>query len=368
MKCERWSYLLLLLTGVLCACGRESVPDTGSGEPILFRAGMNLSAVATKADDPDAPTKEDYLIADGRRVGVYATWTSTSGAATDVFSKIPLTCTDNGPEANPRYTWDYTPHKYWRTEGSYDFRAVFPMDVHTQFGTGGTRMVASYSMLSENYDLLVAGSKRNLDAGEGRSTVALDFKHACAAVRVLFQDGSTDPYRHYYLDSFEMQHLKAVGVLVYEGGVPSLASWNPSEYRTPSVMHWEAPDEAGRILIPDKYEDFKKVTQSDWVQWHFVIPQELNVNDGNKPAIRYSVDVEQYLSDGTLAYKSSLPIYTTLKLPLTYNDGGVEREVVWEPGKMYTYYVQIQAGSVYITISVEDWDSYYVYVEDVIFG
>ncbi len=352
------------------ACNSESVPSASperSSSPICF----STKPVEVKSN-LDVPTGQDYLIADGNSIGVFATWKSLEGVSTNVFNKLTVTCTDNGETANPRYVWDYSPHKYWRNSGKYYFRAVFPYDVNTQFGTDGTRIVTSYSMLADNYDLMVAGAGRDLGTEndtDDTSPVNFQFKHACAAVRVLFKKGTADANRYYYLNSFEMQNLRTVGILAYEGEDLTVNSWESAEFRSSSLFAWTAPSEGERINVPSDYESFKTVNTGYWVQWHYVIPQTLKGSDGLTPAVKFSVYVKQYESDGeTLAYESTSPVYTTLNLPLTYTDEEDNtRDVIWEPGKTYTYYVEIQPGYVNVTVEVTDWDTYYVYVDDLIF-
>ena len=123
------------------------------------------------------------------------------------------------------------------------------------------------------------------------------------------------------------------------------------------------------IEVPASYTDFKQVTQNGWEQWHYVIPQNLNADDNNHTSLEFSVHVRQYQEDGvTLSYQTDEPVYTTLQLPVTYTDANNQvHDFIWEPGKTYTYYVQIQAGQASITVKVSDWDAYYVYVDDLIF-
>jgi len=358
-------FRILLLAPLTLACRGEEMPcPQETGTPIRFCAEPELVVKSNL----DVPGEENHLIADGNQIGVFATWVSESNVSTNVFNKLPVTCYDDGEQANPRYRWDYNPHKYWRQGGQYFFRAVYPYDVNTQFGTDGTRIVTSYSMLADNYDLMVAGASRDLRSGNDTAPVNFQFKHACAAVRVLFKKGTEDVNRHYYLNSFELQNLRCVGILAYGGEELNLNSWEAAEFRTPTVCTWQASTEQDRLDVPGDYDSFKTITDHDWVQWHYVIPQRLRANDGKTPSLQFSVSVRQYEEDGeTLAYESTSPVYTTLDLPLTYRDDqNVERDVVWEPGKVYTYYVQIQPGRASITVSVADWDRYYLYVDDVI--
>ena len=57
-----------------------------------------------------------------------------------------------------------------------------------------------------------------------------------------------------------------------------------------------------------------------------------------------------------------MAISETLDLPVASGNDGIK----WDAGKVYVYSVQIQPESK-ISVSVEDWDSFYVSTDDVIF-
>lgn len=337
------SYSLLLLVA-LTGCRRAPVPVEETGSPILFSAGV-MESSSTKS----LPHDSDYLIADGKTIAVYGTWTSPQGVSTDVFSKIGVTCEVQPDES---LKWVYSPLKYWRKGGQYQFSGIYPNTVSVQYGTSGNKLVTSYSMHANDYDLMVASAVRDLSVEDDTSPVNLTFHHAMSAVRFLFSKGSD--VNHYYLNYFELQNLKAVGVLVYDGGAVELGDWNAAEFRSPTVLEWSASG-SNRIWIPDNYGDLSNADNS-WKNWHFVIPQNLGQNGGYRPAVSFSVNVNEEASD----------VYTTLELPETYANSG--DDVLWEPGKMYTYYIQIQPSAAAITVKVTDWDSYFVGVDDLIFG
>ncbi len=355
-----WLAMLPLLLAVLTGCEREPMAagEADAMRTIRFNARPELSSAVTRSGE-DVPDASDYLFTNGNQIGVFATWMSDEHVSTDVFSKIPVTYDDGD--------WLYSPLKYWRRGGMYYFRAIFPFGVNTQYGTDGTCLVASYSMFADNYDLMVAGYERDM-AGDDTSPVPLVFKHACAAVRVVFRKGSEDENRHYLLNSCQMKYLRSMGVLVYDQDDVTLDSWQSAEFRSPSVLAWSAGTENQYIDVPASYTDFKQVNDFGWNQWHFVIPQNLNEDDGNHPALEFSMHVRQYHDDGvTLSYQTDEPVYTTLRLPETYTENDQTKDFCWEPGKTYSYYVQIQAGQASINVEVVDWDAYYVYVDDLIF-
>lgn len=107
------------------------------------------------------------------------------------------------------------------------------------------------------------------------------------------------------------------------------------------TSHWEVPT-----------DDFAPITGR---KWYFVIPQDLNEADNLLPAVQFSYSVGQ-----------RAPLLTTLELPLKMKVGNSEDNIIWEAGKVYTYKVQIQPKST-ITVSVEDWESFYVTTDDIVF-
>lgn len=334
---RRLSYLLIVIAA-LTGCNGERMPiDSAIRFGVHSEAQVSTSKVSTVPDDID------YLFTDGNQVGVFGSWTSSEGVTTDVFSRLPLTCEK---QADDSFEWVYSPLKFWRKGGVYDFSAVFPYSVNCQYGSSGNRLVITYSMHADDYDLMVAATERDLTSSDDTSPVDLTFRHATAAVRFLFSKGSES--NEYYIDSFQLQYLHTVGILVYNSGEMTVSNWNPAEFRSPSVLEWEAGSLDDRIYVPQNYSDFTGE------KWHFVIPQNLNADDGYHPAVQFSVNV----NDGTT------PVYTTLPLPETYANNS---DVLWEPGKMYTYYIQIQPSNASITVKVTPWDSYYVAVDDINF-
>lgn len=104
-------------------------------------------------------------------------------------------------------------------------------------------------------------------------------------------------------------------------------------YRSGFTSYWTVPT--------DVYEGFG---------CYYVIPQNLNIDDGLRPAVTFTYALGQ------------MSIPTTLPLPVVNNDTSIK----WEAGKVYVYNIQIQPETT-ITVSVEDWESFYVTTDDLIF-
>lgn len=344
MRTPRAAYLLLLVAALSCRKQEASAPE--DARAIRFSAVAPAAVSVSKAPS-EFPSGEEVLFSDGNVIGVFGTWLSPENVSTDVFSKIPLTCYEDTPG---EFRWDYSPHKYWRQGGFYDFNAVFPRSAAVQYGTNGNKLVITYSMHADNYDLMVASAERDLRVTDDTSPVNLLFRHGCAAIRFLFSKGSDT--NHYYLDSFSLGNLHTVGILVYNGGEVHVSDWNSAEYRTASVLEWQAASEAGRIDVPEDYAD---LSADGWDNWHFAVPQNMVQDDGVHPLLRFSA----YVNDDTV------PVSTVLSLPETYAGGD---PVIWEPGKVYTYYIQIQPSDATVTLVATPWESSFAAVDDISFG
>ena len=365
-RCVKYSAGLLaaLLLTVLPGCERVDQPVSEEGA-ILFGATMaGGSSVSVKGDPTPAssfPSYERDFIQEGTSISVYGSWTS-GGATTDIFRGMELTCHETGDTSAP-FTWTYSPLSYWRSQGSYNFSSVYPSNARVEYGTGGGKLVATYSMLADDYDLMVASAKRDLDQGEGTSRVPLVFRHACAAVRFLFRkaEGSDSDY---YVDGFELQNLSAVGRLVANwvdtgsGAEEYQFNWTPAETKTSGIYKWQAASQAEWIKIPEEYAVAAE-TPTQVEQWHFVIPQQLLGDGVSHPTLKFSIHV------GT----DPTPVFTHLQLPEEEEDPSTNYMVpiTWEPGKLYTYKVQIQPSRAYIEVEVKPWDEYYLGVDDISF-
>ena len=360
------SLLTALLLTVLPGCERMDRPASEENA-ILFRAGMvGGSSVSTKGTVDNAyPSHESDFIKAGNTISVYGSWTSPTGTTTDIFRGVELTCEETADVLEP-FQWTYAPLRYWRSEGTYNFGSVYPTNARVEYGTSGGKLVATYSMLADDYDLMVASTKRNMDEIGSTASVPLVFHHACAAVRFLFRkaEGSETDY---FIDSFELQNLSAVGRLVANwvvtnnpqpGDEEYQISWTPAEAKSSGISAWQAASQADWIEVPENYAVHPE-TPEEIEKWHFVIPQQLLGDGITHPTLRFSIHVG---NDAT-------PVYTRLQLPEEQEDPNTNNLVPirWEPGKLYTYKVQIQPSKAFIEVEVKPWDEYYLGVDDIAF-
>lgn len=317
--------LAVLLTG----CGKEDLSPEGTDALCLTASPVAMTRAVSDVQ-PDSP---DYLIAAGNQIGVWGTLTRPGQNDVEVFKKQTVTCGDD-------LQWTYSPLKYWKRTGVYDFKAVFPLSSTILSGTTGKRLRVSHSITSTHLDLMVASAQRNVATG-GTAPVELKFRHACSAVRFLFKKESADD--DYQLTGFKLQNLRIVGTLDMTGDAPTLDNWRTSGMAPASELFaWNAATAADRKAIPSAYDQYTGY------EWYYMIPQTLAVAEGTaRPAVTFSV-----VFNG-----EPTSVSTTLPLPDSYEEGGQTVRADWEPGKVYTYYINLKPSRVAITVHVTEWDA-----------
>lgn len=337
---RRFIYLGFVLTAaLLTGCRKEVVSE--ETDALCLVATQEGATRGVSAVQPDTP---DYLIAPGRQIGVYGTITRTGKDDFTVFSKQVVTCGED-------LQWTYSPLKYWKRSGVYDFKAVFPLSANILSGTSGKRMLVNHSITSNHLDLMVASAQRN-PATQGTDPVELKFRHACSAVRFMFKkESATDDYK---LAGFKLQNLRIVGTLDISGDAVAFDNWHTSGLApADEVFAWTAATAEDRKDIPASYDQYTGA------QWYYMIPQTMAVTAGSaRPSVTFSV-----IFNG-----EPTPVSTTLPLPDSYEEGGETVEARWEPGKVYTYYINLKPSRVAITVHVTPWDTQNLVVDnDIIF-
>ena len=330
------TYLFAVLLAVFSACSKEDVYTT---EGMVFSAG---DAAVTRAAAAVQPDGAGTLISAGNRFGVFGTLVRSGQENYEVFEKQAVTCGED-------LVWRYSPLKYWRRTGVYHFKAVFPYAAECLTGTDGERLLVRHVVTTNHCDLMAASASRN-PATQGTEAVNLQFKHACAAVRFLIKKASAT--YSYALTQFELQNLRVVGTLDITDETMALANWHTGGTEPEaSVFAWSAATTADCRNIPTRYEDYA-------ADWYFMIPQTMAVGEGvARPAVKFSV----------VFNNESTPVVTTLPLPDQYKEGGRTVEAVWEPGKVYNYYINLQPSRVTIDVHVTDWDETTLVAVDIIF-
>ena len=314
----------LLLTVALAGCQREPLP--GDGAVIRFSvASPVISAEETKATDPDKPHERTYLVQKTRPVKLFGCSTETgSTERTLLFDDVALSCTDLDTEK-----WEYSPLKYWIQDGTHDFRAVFPAPAagNYSYDKDNDELDVQFTMGPDD-ELLVASAQYSA-ASRTNDKVALNFQHACAAVRFLFTDGTNE----YVLKSFQLENITTAGTLSYG----STTTWTPSSTDT-KVYPWALSSWA----IPPADAQTGEGTAPEG--WYYVIPQSLSTTADDAAVVSFTYAV------GPGATDQVLPV--TLKLNTS---GSTSNITAWEAGKIYTYKISIQANAIDFDVTWTDW-------------
>ena len=355
-KTIRHLFIATTLVAAFACKGDYTGQDTPV--PISFSASAGNMQISSKAG---AVLKEpaDFL-SDGS-FALYGTWTVSNGTSANVFTRQTVTRTLVGSE----YKWTYSPLRYWQKSGVYHFRAIYPISANTSSAiSNGTTIVAEYSMMTEDYDLMVANSEPRDMTTNDHSVVPLNFRHALTAVSFVFQKGTRGASVGYHLDSFELNHLVSVGTLVFSSTAQNASLdnqwWTAEQLRPASLYHWDRAN-PGEIPVPVSYNSFgSTVSGTTWPEWHCVLPQAISTYEDEKPSVTFSTTIK---TGGTY----SEPAFTTILLPETYKENNVTKPVVWEAGKKYVYYIQIQPGGATIDVEILPWDEFKVSTGDLNF-
>lgn len=326
-----------VLAVLLSGCDIFAWPEREGEDVLDFSASQGAMTRATSAVQPDA---SDYLIAPNRQIAVFGTITRQGMDDYTVFNKQVVTC---GADLR----WTYSPLKYWKRSGIYDFKAVFPISANCQAGSSGKHLLVNHSITSNHMDLMVASAQRDV-AADGTGPVELPFRHACSAVRFLLKkESAADDYK---LTAFKLQNIRIVGTLDVSGEEVVFGDWHTSGLAPAAeVFAWTAATVSDQKDIPVSYDQYTGA------EWYYMIPQTMAVAATvSRPSVTFSV-----IFNG-----ESTPVSTTLSLPDSYNEGGQTVEARWEPGKVYTYYINLKPSRVAITVHVTPWDTETLVVDD----
>lgn len=340
--------LTVVSLAFLSGCSEPLVPEQPADAPIGFVAGVSRLALTTTKTEDDIPTDLPPMAFQDTSFSVFGAYIQNGDSEDDaddfqsVFNNKKVRYVNNA--------WTYgEPIQYWKRLCKYWFYGVHPYrEEDVRFSPSNKRVVVTYSMHADTSALMVTSCKRDQTAGFSADPVSLQFHHACAAVRFLFRKGSDAGSNNYWMHSFELQNLQTVGSLIYkhveEGETEEPFSWVLSDFQSASVFEWEEDEQTGHVAVTSRYTEFV-----DKARWLYVIPQTISGVTGSRPAVNFSVWVNNT--------DTGEPVYTTLELP----------DITWLPGKAYNYLIQIQPSTATVTVVTTDWDVYSAALDDIIF-
>ena len=312
----------LLLALALAGCQREPVP--AAGDVIRFSvSAVNIAPAPSKADPaiPASNTIErpgNPLAQPDCQLKVWASLNTGAGWK-KVFNDPSIVL------ENESGNWTYNGDKYWNRDANYRFMALYPVDADVQSASSDVDQI-KVNYTDNTQDLMVAATQLR---GAGATTVDLAFLHTCSAVRVFFVDpdrGTQDV--RYKITNLEIQGLYMAGTLTNN---QLTFTWAPSGNRTSGYSWPETPGSSWNV--PASYTAF--------TPWLFFIPQSLT--DNSALSFTYEVNMGD---GGTQLLPATLPINR-------YNNS----DIVWESGKMYTYYIKIRPKAIEMTVEWTDWDT-----------
>ncbi len=321
-----------------------------AGDSISFCAETSAAenAPATKA----TKTVESNLTANS--FGVYAVYSDMEGGATatNVFdNSSPLEVkyqTITNDDGTTSYNWAYADRTgtekkyYWKRDRYYRFRAYHPYTASVE--TGGSSadgILVNYRIVQDQYDLLVAFSKRcPMYDNEGTNRVPMQFHHALSALRfrVAF-DKSVDAGTTDNLTEFHITGVMAAGMLKYSHNGDYLTeaiTWTSDAFDSSHEFYQSTTSRSFGVYNPGGTSSVEPVdiygsTDTDNVV--FAIPQTCS-----DP--RYGNTTVHFKTTG------GGDVDNTAVLP----------SIDWEPGKIYTYTLLIKRSSVQVVVSIKDWN------------
>lgn len=331
---------------LLAGCNK-SVPSE-EGDEISFAAESAEAADSEQSAATRAvKTTNDNI--KSAPFGIYGAYSSTKGAAntTNVFDhtsavKVKFTAVDG--ETNWFYSQSDSEGKkyYWKRNMYYRFRAYHPYDA--EVNTGGSsadRISINYRILDDDSDLLVAFATRH-PAEEGYGRVEMKFQHALSALRfrIAFAPDYTPQDERDTLTHFCVKGLEVAGNMVYS---------HTGDYLTPQIK-WsgDAFDGETEFYASEVERTFgvKGYTPAGGTA---VEPVDV-YGTGSGDNIVFAIPQTCSDSEHTGTY-----VHFTTKLGGHADHSVKLPQIVWEPGKIYTYNLLIKKAEVYVVVTISEW-------------
>lgn len=334
---ERIIRIAATAVGALLLVGCQKQDDLASRlNDISFEAGSLLlkDDAATKT----GTIKEGTSFSNNNQIAVFG---YHSGKDNWPFEGTAVRYEYNPPTINH---WTYSPGKSWdwtllQTD-YYDFIGVYPHNKITGNSKSATTNVTTvdipYDPTTEQYDLMVAGTRRRISEANPIAPVPLQFRHLLCAVKVKVTNKMDAGAKPFTLTSYHfknLQYTSGTAHLVINNGTFS-TSWQSTTSYT-----GEKYGESGSWTLTTGGLSHES-------GYDLLIPQTLNQSSQLVLHCTYKNE-----SDVDVTYNPAL----SLRDILIKNSSSTITK--WDAGKVYVYEIEIRiGGGVIVTVSTTDWE------------
>ncbi len=323
---------ILIFAG--CIQRSSVVPD---GKPISFSAGSAL----LRDDATKGTLKDGPLFDNGDKISVFG-W--HAGTQTLEFNDQPV---EYGAG-----NWSYSPVRAWEWQAGedyYDFLAIYRYQTappHPSAVTSPRFIVSQPYDITDGYDLMMAGVRREADETDRNRMVPFVFQHMCSAVKVIvYNDSQTTDFT---LDAYRFKNIPAQATARVQINAGNVAyDWTGAQ-RTAgtelggtegidcSLPHGSAaPGYTGdyQMMIPESLDE------------------ELGTGTGNWPKL-----VLRYTKQGGVQEETEVRLKDICRLGA--NDEETQIPLLqWERGVKYIYRIHLKLdGGIVVHVQTTDWE------------
>lgn len=319
-----------MLCLIVASCAPDNIPEVDYIDfcEVLNEASTKAGGVGVSRMDNDS----EFL---AESFGIFG-YRSANG---NVFSTMVFDSDAAKKVSWNTTTWEYAPKAKWIRSNYYRFRAFWPYDECIAYdalspNSNANMLAIEYSTLVEHFDLMVAYTTR-YPITEGIGTVNMPFNHALAALcfKIKFESGvlSSD-----YVTEFYLQSLYPTGTLLY--GLDG-SKTDPEE--DAKDINWFTAD---------------ATFDTDSKLYHWIDDGSKDrFFTGNTPATIYDRDGLIYVIPQTITSATTLNFKTNVGGSALHTAQLTGSEIVWEPGKIYTYTVTIKGAAITLNVDIADW-------------
>jgi len=366
---------LLMLTavagmGMLAACSADETVENNPGLEISFAPSINK---VTRAADVTSDNLKTYGF------NVTAMKQVAGGSETPYFSGVD-------------YTWSSTSNVYGSID-KYYWPATDKLNFYAYaMATGAASQVTKIDYKSftvtpdvdwnKQVDLVFASTKDKVKA-DGENGVVLNFRHTGAKIKVKVKN--TSKTLKFDVTGWKVGFLSPTATFTFDGTATDDHTSAATGTHTLSMASWA--NHTGRSLGTEYVSEFTQLqipaaTTTDNHEQNLagemiLLPQETpeltayaNATAGadvTNPYIALKMVIRNNDTDGTVVASAGgdTPVWATWPLPTTK----------WEPGKVYTYFVDLSGGGYYpknqdsdpdldplltevkfVSVTVDDWN------------